>query len=344
MKIKIIGAGSIGNHMAHASISLGHNVVMCDIDEKALLRTKKNIYPSRYGKWDDKIELFKLGQEPKNCFDIIIIGTPPHTHIDLALIFAEEKPKAILVEKPLCEPYNKKINKLQSLLNKYKIKCFVGYNHCLSKSVNKFLEIAKKNQIGEPLTLDVEFREHWRGIFKAHPWLQGPEDTYLGFSKKGGGATGEHSHAINLWVYISEQLGFGKIEKINSLVSYKEIKNKYLYDELCLVNLKTSKNYIGRVVQDVITYPTKKSIKLIGLDGVLELIFSFKGNDDIIIITKKNKKKILNFKKTRPEDFKIELRHIEKILKTRTKNNIISLENGIKTMKIIENIYKDKLG
>ena len=41
---------------------------------------------------------------------------------------------------------------------------------------------------GKPLFIDVEFREHWEGIFKAHEWLDGPQDSYLGFSQRGGGA------------------------------------------------------------------------------------------------------------------------------------------------------------
>ena len=46
MKVKIIGAGSIGNHLAHASRSLGWQVDICDIDSRALVRTKEMIYPS----------------------------------------------------------------------------------------------------------------------------------------------------------------------------------------------------------------------------------------------------------------------------------------------------------
>ena len=49
MKIKIYGAGSIGNHLANASRTLGYSVDICDIDPAALERTKTQIYPSRYG-------------------------------------------------------------------------------------------------------------------------------------------------------------------------------------------------------------------------------------------------------------------------------------------------------
>ena len=50
MKIKIIGAGSIGNHMAFASRSLSFDTTVADISNDALKRMKFDIYPSRYGK------------------------------------------------------------------------------------------------------------------------------------------------------------------------------------------------------------------------------------------------------------------------------------------------------
>ena len=83
--VKIIGAGSIGNHLAHASRSLGWNVTVCDIDSAALDRTKSQIYPTRYGSWDKNIQLCLIDDVPKGKFDLIIIGTPPDSHIPLAL-------------------------------------------------------------------------------------------------------------------------------------------------------------------------------------------------------------------------------------------------------------------
>ena len=65
-------------------------------------------------------------------------------------------------------------------------------------------DLNNNNDFGEIKTIDVNFREHWGGIFAAHPWLSGPKDSYLGFWERGGGAIGEHSHAkFNLWQYFS---------------------------------------------------------------------------------------------------------------------------------------------
>jgi predicted dehydrogenase len=83
--VKILGAGSIGNHLANASRRLGWNVTLCDKDPAALQRTKDDIYPSRYGQWDESIQLFISSEAPRGGFDLIFIGTPPDSHMDLAI-------------------------------------------------------------------------------------------------------------------------------------------------------------------------------------------------------------------------------------------------------------------
>ena len=66
MKAKIFGAGSIGNHLAQAARRVGWDVMVVDPDREALRRMKEDIYPARYGKWDDSILQFVLGKEPKS--------------------------------------------------------------------------------------------------------------------------------------------------------------------------------------------------------------------------------------------------------------------------------------
>ena len=82
---------------------------------------------------------------------------------------------------------------------------FVGYDHVVGKGAQETFHTTQ--QLKNIETIDVEFREHWGGIFAAHPWLSGPQDSYLGFWNRGGGASGEHSHAINLWQFFSLGLG-----------------------------------------------------------------------------------------------------------------------------------------
>jgi 3-hydroxyacyl-CoA dehydrogenase len=75
--IRIIGAGSIGNHIAHAARSRGWNVTLTDNDSAALARARHTIYPSRYGNWDNAIVLKESRQAFSDYADVIFIGTPP---------------------------------------------------------------------------------------------------------------------------------------------------------------------------------------------------------------------------------------------------------------------------
>ncbi len=339
-KIKIYGAGSIGNHHAHAARTLGWQVDICDNDSKALERTKNMIYPKRYGKWDKKIRLFKVNDVPKNIYDYIIIGTPPKTHIEIALECLKEKPKAILVEKPLCDPSLKNADLLHKVSKKHRIPIFVGYDHAVSKAATKFAQLLRKGLIGKLITLDVEFREFWGGIFSAHPWLNGPKDSYLGYWKKGGGSTSEHSHAINLFQYLTDQSRSGKIEEISATLKY--VKNKHIdYDAISLINVKTQQGVVGRVVQDVITKPKKKWVRAQGTKGFIEWECGIDGNNDIITLAPENKKKVRTvIKKNRPDDFIEELRHIDFVVSRKIKESPILLREALNTMLVIAGTHK----
>ena len=101
-RVKIHGAGSIGNHLAHAARTLGWEVVVCDVAEAALDRMRREIYPARYGRWDEAIRLYPSAEAPREGFDLVCIGTPPEAHIPLARAAVAEGAPAVLVEKPLC--------------------------------------------------------------------------------------------------------------------------------------------------------------------------------------------------------------------------------------------------
>ena len=131
MYVKIIGAGSIGNHLANACVAQGLSVTIVDIDKDALDRTKNIIYPERYGKWDNNIILTQPDKLDKQQFDIIIIGTPPTSHLSLAMEEIKNNPKAILIEKPLCgitDDEKIKLDIFTKQVEELDTKVFVGYN------------------------------------------------------------------------------------------------------------------------------------------------------------------------------------------------------------------------
>ncbi len=339
-RVKIFGAGSIGNHMSHAARLLGWNVDVCDVDSKALRRMKEEIYPSRYGSWDTAIRMFEVKDMPQGGYDLIIVGTPPDTHIPVAMLALNERPLAILVEKPFCTPMLVDAREFYDRAQAVGVKVFVGYDHVLGHATKKIEDVMRYDNLGSPHVLDVEFREFWGGIFAAHPWLNGPKDSYLGYSMRGGGATGEHSHALNLWQHLAHRLGKGRVTEVQALMS---IENDRVvdYDSVGLINLKTEFNLIGRVVQDIVTQPPRKWARLQCARGYAEWVCGYQPGVDAVLSAKNGEApETFLFNKTRPDDFVMELRHIESEIEESPQHSPISIERGLDTMLLIAAAYK----
>lgn len=332
--VKIIGAGSIGNHLANAGRRLNMSVTLCDIDPAALERAKSQIYPTRYGAWDSEIELALIDGAPIGSNDLIIIGTPPDSHIALALNALEESPKALLIEKPLTTPSLEGLRELKASADKLNIAVYIGYDHVVSKSIGQVEKLVNSTEYGELVTLDVDFREHWHGIFAAHPWLDGPEDSYLGYWKRGGGACGEHSHAINMWQHLSNMAEKGRIISVFAELDYVN-NGKCEYDRICLINVETEAGLKGRIAQDVVTFPVRKEAFMQFESGAIRWECGGDPEGDLVshgAFQAASEKELV--RKTRPDDFIAELSHIRCVLES-GEESPISLERGLDTMLVI---------
>ena len=347
IKVKIYGAGSIGNHYAYGCIKKGWKVTVTDKDPIALERMKNKIFPSRYGFWDSGINLELNNND--NYFDIIIVGTPPESHLKIAINILKNKnrPKILQIEKPLCTPDLKLLDEFNLLRKKNKnVQIFGGYNHLLTYNTLLSEKIIKNEKFGEVLGLNSFNNEDWTTIFNAHFWLKSPKDTYLGFYEKGGGALCEHSHALSAWLHYSNYLDLGKLDKILSKIKFKK-KNKMHYDEISTLILQTNKNFVGTVSQDVITYPSEKKIRIQFSNGYLESYINYdKSNDAVFFACNKKNRKYL-IKKERPDDFLGVINHLEKAIKIKDlyKESPISISRSIDTMKVIQAAFlSNKLG
>ncbi len=345
MKVKIIGAGSIGNHLAQACRRMGWEVCVVDADPKALERMKTSIYPTRYGAWDVSIKQYTPDTAPTGGFDIIMVGTPPNVRMKVALEMLKEKPRILQLEKPLCAPFDPDLKKFVVAYKKQKdTKVIVGYDHAVAKSTNRVAALIKEGVAGEVVTLDVEFREHWEGIFKAHPWLKGPQDTYLGFWKKGGGASGENSHALHLWQYLARIAGLGNWKKVSAALNVT--KNKQVeYDSLAAFAFETDKKKIGRVIQDVVTKPTRKWARVQGVDGFIEWhCGGAAGGGDLVRyagVDGQVKEEV--FPKKRPDDFYQETLHLADIFsgKVRASESPLAFESALSVMSVLQTAWKN---
>jgi predicted dehydrogenase len=189
--------------------------------------------------------------------------------------------------------------------------------------------------VGKALTLDVEFREHWGGIFAAHPWLSGPGDSYLGFTARGGGASGEHSHALNLWQHFALVLKAGRVKKVQATLD-RALEGDQDYDKICLMTLETESGLIGRCIQDVVTQPPRKWARIQGSSGAVEWDCGSKPGQDSVNIHVGGKRVLEHtIYKARPDDFITELRHIEAALQPDAPESPILLERGLDTMLVL---------
>ncbi len=333
-KVKIHGAGSIGNHLANASRRLGWSVDVCDIDAAALSRMKDSIYPGRYGGWDEQIRLFRSDEVPRGAYDMIFVGTPPDTHLQVALEAIKEEPRILLIEKPLCPPGLDDAQRLADAVADSGVKAFVGYDHVIGVAIEKVTELIQSGQFGAVDTIDVEFRERWDGIFAAHPWLDGPKESYLGFWSRGGGAIGEHSHAINLWQHLAHTVGAGRVVQVSAMADYIS-EDGASYDKIGALNLRTELGLVGRVVQDVVTFPHNKSGRVQGDNGHIEWWFGRTPGQDEVGWRIADEADAFVAEKTRPDDFIRELSHVEEFVDGRHGESPIALDRGLETALVI---------
>lgn len=309
--VLIFGAGSIGNHLAHACRCLNYHVEIFDPDKKALYRMKNEIYPMRYKKWDINILLFSETNQLSKFYDLIIVGSPPNTKLEVIDLIIKKniKFKKILLEKPFLPPIKNLNKKFQDFINLNKSKIFIGYNHNIANSTIKFLEMIKKETI---ISIEVNVLEDVSYILKAHSWLSNINQSYLGYVKKGGGATFEHSHGFAMLLNILDELNLGKIQLINCFLKMSK-NNKY--DMASINNFRTTKGILCSVNQNFVSQPSEKFTKIVTNNGTYILNFAYNKNNDRII---DNKGKEIIFAKTRADDFLSEIKYIDKFKNSNT--------------------------
>ncbi len=337
MKILIYGAGSIGNHYANGFVERNHDVFVTDISEISLDRMKKDIYPSRYGSWNNSITLVNYNDIKNLSADVVLIGTPPSSHLNLCIqSFNFHNPKIIHIEKPICTPDLSNLPNVIERANKMGVILLNGYNHNLTKNVIAAKEIIKKFKFGKPLIMNSNVNEHWGGIFNAHPWIKNLKDTYLSNYNSGGGAMCEHSHGINLWQTFSEFLEMGKIKDLSCFLVFEENKD-YIYDSIMQINVQSDNGLIGNISQDVVTVPHRKNLEIIFENGYINIINNFEQNLDRIEYFINEKLQKIDFPKSRKDDFLGAIKNIERsFLENKNNEKSMDFNCAVETMFIIK--------
>lgn len=329
-KVLIFGAGSIGAHHTYSAISNNCEVFLTDIKKKQLNYFKKNLYISRYKSWNKNIKIidFKKVLKLSQNFDLIVIGTSPFSHLKLLKdIKRHLKWKRILVEKPLlC------FNQLSEIkLNNYK-NIYCGYNHQISKSIQKLISLGKKEK--NLIKIKIFWKEDFNNLLKAHPWINGIENSYLSNINIGGGALHEYSHAMHLLSQFSIIFGPKKIPVLRKVIKFKKIK-KSKYDYESKITLKKDKFKIIAEI-DCVSKKQKKKVEIYSKNKIL--VWQKKPDlnlETIEIVSAKSKRRLV-YKVQRPDDFKYQMKYL---LNSRT-DKIINCNNFLNSYKTSELIKK----
>ena len=336
MNVLVFGAGSIGNHLSYACRVMGWFVSVYDNDPIALKRMKDDIYPSRYKNWDNDIELLQELPKERN-FDVVIVGTPPDTHIALAtMAITEFSPKLVLIEKPLCPPGMDGVDEFLRIVKESKVRCLVGFNHNLAPSVKYLEDCLGQINLDQIERIEINWLESWSGIFAAHPWLDGPSASYLGFTKRGWrrlsraftccGIGGSHCFAFEL-------RDVRLIDSSTHIIRDKNVE----YDAETNMTLETSRGVDIQIAQDVVTKPAIKELKIISNEIELSWNANIARGGDLVKFNNVEK----FFPKTRVDDFQPEIEHIDDIIKGKCSVSPIELEKMLRVSELSKKCYEN---
>jgi predicted dehydrogenase len=334
-RVKVIGAGSIGNHLGHGCRTLGMDVTICDIDRSALERARDVIYPNRYGAWDDAITLATPDELTGQAFDIVIVGTPPATHLKVATAELETtRPGVILIEKPLAHPSSIDIEEFIAAADRSDTRLLVGYNQRLKPNTKHFVQLSTTLDLGELRGLSSNMLESWDGILKAHFWMKSERDSYLAFTDQGGGALLEHSHALNLFLYFADVLGQGRVTDVVADIEWVTHEDGR-YDRDSALSLTLESGLVGTVRQDLHTWPASKEAIATFDKGAL--VWSMGDSSDRVEHRSPGGELVegWDFPKTRHDDFIGELEHLRSVWENPTSESPIGLGEGLAVMDVI---------
>ncbi len=339
-KILVFGSGSVGAHHAHAARTLNANVFITDINFEQLAYFKNKLYPMRYSKWDKKIRIVNYKDVFNNAqkYDLIILGVSPFNHLELLkrcikyLNF-----KRILVEKPLFI-FNQKIDKKYFLKHKKKIHC--GFNHEVSSSILFIKNFLKKKKNFSHI--NIYWKESFKYLLKAHPWIKSLKESYLSDIEYGGGVLHEFSHAVHLTKSLKNLLKSPNEFKFSSKILYKKVNKNKKYDYKSKIFFKNENLNITTFIDGISKVP-KKKIKI--KSGDEELVWERFSQKNIELIKIYKKKRLYLKKKfnvTRPQDFITQT----KLLLSNKKDDIEKIEcnnfeNSLETTELIKKCIKN---
>jgi predicted dehydrogenase len=114
------------------------------------------------------------------------------------------------------------------------------------------------------------------------------------------------------------------------------------YDSIAAFTFRTDTGKVGRVVQDVVTLPSKKWARVQGEKGYIEWTCNGSPSGDLVhFMTEGEELEEKVFSKKRPDDFFAEMQHIDDLIGGRADSSAspISLQSAVSVMAVLNAAY-----
>jgi predicted dehydrogenase len=108
------------------------------------------------------------------------------------------------------------------------------------------------------------------------------------------------------------------------------------YDRIAQLSVRTESGVIGTIVQDVVTQPAEKWLRLEGVRGYLEWQVNATPNHDLarLVVDGQTVHEAM-VEKTRPDDFRGEIAHLGDLLADPALGSPLDFQTGMDTMQVI---------
>ncbi len=201
MKFLIAGLGSIGRRHLRNLLTLGERDIL-------LYRTHQSTLP------DDELAAFLVETDLASALahqpDAVIISNPTALHLEVALSAAEAGCD-LLLEKPVSEKLDSRVQIVNSAVEKHQSKVLVGFQFRFHPVLMQIREMLISGQLGRPYA----FRVHWGEFLPSwHPW----EDYRIGYAARkdlGGGVVNTLCHPLDYVRWL-----FGEVASLSAVTGH----------------------------------------------------------------------------------------------------------------------------
>ena len=126
----------------------------------------------------------------------------------------------------------------------------------------------------------------------------------------------------------------GRIAEVSATMKIIE-QETAVYDESSILSVKSTKGLVGTIIQDVITNPAKKNVRIQGSNGFIDWYVNYNDKNDAVLYGNDNLDEVKLFPKSRTDDFVGEIDEIELLLNGEKTKSVNCIDNAIDCMKVI---------